>query len=218
MLRRTVSRALRAFALLAASLAAPACVSVDGPEAGELDAARSGDQTIALFRVIVTSNAGPVSPFEEAFEAQCMSVGLTNPAYGGRVTAVDTIESFSDETLSQGWVYFVLPPGKHAVAINPPRMYDPRSEERWIEAAHWQFDIPEDTPVVYIGSIRAHCRAEPSDFGGVRVREIRAQKIRNESAAATAIAAAHLPDLPPPKTLATKRMFARESSILSGVN
>ncbi len=191
-----------------------ACVSVDGPEQDELDSVRAGKDTIALFRVVITSNAGALPPFSETLESQCMSVGLSDPDAEGAVAQIDSLESFSDETLEQGWLYFVLPPGKHSVAVNPPGMYDPRGDERWSEAAHWAFVIPKDTPVVYLGSLRVHCRAEASDFGGVRIRDIRAQKMRDESSAATAIAAKHLPDLPAPVTVLPKRLFRRESTLL----
>jgi hypothetical protein len=216
-MRSALSVAHQILICLAAVLSAAGCVSVDGPEAEDLASVRSGGASVVLFRVVVTSNAGQVSPFDEALESQCMSVGLSDRAQGNDVVAIDSLESFSEATLEDGWLYFVLPPGKHVVAINPPSMYDARSDEKWNDTPHWQFEIPPETPVVYIGTLRAHCRAEASDFGGVRLRDIKAQRQRDDSAAAAAIAAAHLKEFAPPVSVKMERLFGRESTILRGI-
>jgi hypothetical protein len=216
-MRSALSVAHRVLVCLAAALSAAGCVSVDGPDTEDLVPVRSGGASVVLFRVVVTSNAGQVSPFDEALESQCMSVGLSDPAQGNSVVPIDGLESFSEAALEDGWLYFVLPAGKHVVAINPPTMYDARGDEKWNDTPHWQFEIPAKTPVVYIGTLRAHCRAESSDFGGVRLREIKAQRLRDDSAAAAAIAAVHLKEFAPPVNVTMERLYQRESTILRGI-
>lgn len=190
-----------------------ACASTSGPDRGELERVRDAQDSVAMLRVVVTSNAGPLRPFDEMLESQCIGVGAGIP--DAEPVAAVGVESFSDETLDDGWLYLLLPPGEHVVAFNPPRMWDPRADgERWTDTTHWGFAIPEGAPVVYVGTVQLHCRAEASDFGGPRIREIRTQKLHDESDAAAAIAARHLPDLPPPRTVPLKRLYARESGIL----
>ncbi len=203
-------------ALLLLTCALTACVSTSGPDAADLAAVKASRSTIVLLRVVTTSNAGPVPPFDDALESQCISVGLGGAGDDSRVEQIDGLESFSEESLAAGWLYLVLPPGKHVVAFNPPTMWDARSDaERWAETPNWQFLIPVDTPVAYIGTMQLHCRAEASDFGGIRLRDIRAQKLHDESAAAAALVAQYLPGLPPPRSLTMKRLYARESDILN---
>jgi hypothetical protein len=207
-------RALLATALLALLPFLTACASTSGPDRGELASVQDAESAVVLLRVVVTSNAGPIPPFDEALESQCIGIGVSEPG-GGPVEAVG-VESFSDEALDAGWVYLLLPPGKHTVAFNPPRMWDPRGDgDRWTDTTYWSFGVPEGAQVVYLGTIQLHCRAGPSDFGGPRIREIRAQKLHDQTDVATALAAQHLPDLPAPRHVAMKRDFARESNMLS---
>lgn len=206
----------RSLHLLAAALACglAACVSASGPGRDDLAAVRSGDRAVVLLRVLVTSNAGPVPAFDGTLESECLSVGLSDPEDGGRVTQVSSLDSFDDATLRDGWLTFVLAPGAHDVAVESPTMWDPRGEERWDEAAHWRFVVPQGAPVVYVGTLQVHCRAEASDFGGVRLRRVVAQRLHDQSDEARALAAAHLPDLPPPASALAERRHARESTIL----
>jgi hypothetical protein len=178
---------------------------------------KGSESAIVLLRVVTTSNAGSVPAFDDSLAAQCIAVGVGSAADEHSVEQID-LESFSEETLSQGWIYTLLKPGKHVVAFNPPEMWDMSTEsERWAASAHWAFEVPADAPVVYIGTMQLHCRAEATDLGGVRLRTIRAQKLHDESGRATALAAAHLNGLPSPVTVLPARRHSRESSILQGV-
>lgn len=209
----TVRTVLHIAGLLLAAFALTACVSTNGPDHEDLAEVRESKSTVVLLRVVTTSNVGSLPPFEESLQSQCISVGHA-AGFDATVEQVD-LESFTDDTMLTGWIYLVVQPGKHVIAFAPPDMWDARADvDRWAETAHWAFEVPPDTQVVYAGTMQLHCRAEPGTISGYRIRTIRAQKLHDESPRAVALAAEHLPDLPAPVTALPKRLYTRESGLL----
>ncbi len=111
----------------------------------------------------------------------------------------------SDETKQQGWIYVLLPPGVHYLAVQPPRRTDYGTySERFTSAPRWKIEIPQNAPLLYAGTldlragvIRKFLFGNKAivAFDGVR------SKVLNEEALAIEIAEKHLPQLGIPRTV-----------------
>ena len=112
------------------------------------------------------------------------------------------ILSLSADSLAKGWIYMILPPGLYYLSVQPPgHIY---RKERFQSGPRWTFEIPENTAVAYIGSLYF-----PAEEGWdiyfltsvVWSMDVCGSQIRNEEAQAKKLAAEHLGDLGPFKTV-----------------
>jgi hypothetical protein len=76
------------------------------------------------------------------------------PIIGGKIDGGPRYRFLSPETRKQGWVFFYLEPGIHylvfeGMASAAGMYYSPRYEVK----------IPENSPVVYIGSMHLYCES-----------------------------------------------------------
>lgn len=156
------------------------------PTLNERSDVQSGKKSVVLLRItceLIEDNT-PIEAFPGAMSASVMIL-KGGPILGGKVEGGMGIRFLSAETRKQGWVFFYLEPGIHylvfeGMASGAGMYYSPRYEVK----------IPENSPVVYIGSMHLYCESPyifetacgTFDKGRMIVsnEEIKAKKLQKE--------------------------------------
>ena len=172
------------------------------PTLNERSDVQSGKKSVVLLRItceLIEDNT-PIEAFPGAMSASVMIL-KGGPILGGKVEGGMGIRFLSAETRKQGWVFFYLEPGIHylvfeGMASGAGMYYSPRYEVK----------IPENSPVVYIGSMHLYCESPyifetacgTFDKGRMIVsnEEIKAKKLQKE----------FLPDLGSLQTVLMERL------------
>lgn len=172
------------------------------PTVNERSDVQSGKKSVVLLRItceLIEDNT-PIEAFQGSMSASVMIL-KGGPIIGGKVDVAGAYRFLSPETRKQGWVFFYLEPGIHylvfeGMASAAGMYYSPRYEVK----------IPENSPVVYIGSMHLYCESPyifetacgTFDKGRMIVsnEEIKAKKLQKE----------FLPDLGSPQTVLMERL------------
>lgn len=171
------------------------------PTANERSDVQSGKKSVVLLRITCESaeDNTPIEAFPKVSNPVYIFKG--GPIIGGKVDVAGAYRFLSPETRKQGWVFFYLEPGIHylvfeGMASAAGMYYSPRYEVK----------IPENSPVVYIGSMHLYCESPyifetacgTFDKGRMIVsnEEIKAKKLQKE----------FLPDLGSPQTVLMERL------------
>lgn len=172
------------------------------PTVNERSDVQSGKKSVVLLRItceLIKDNT-PIEAFPGGMSASVMIL-KGGPIIGGKVDVAGALRFLSPETRKQGWVFFYLEPGIHylvfeGMASGAGMYYSPRYEAK----------IPENSPVVYIGSMHLYCESPyifetacgTFDKGRMIVsnEEIKAKKLQKE----------FLPDLGSLQTVLMERL------------
>lgn len=125
------------------------------PTVNERSDVQSGKKSVVLLRItceLIEDNT-PIEAFPGRMSASVMIL-KGGPIIGGKVDVAGAYRFLSPETRKQGWVFFYLEPGIHylvfeGMASAAGMYYSPRYEVK----------IPENSPVVYIGSMHLYCES-----------------------------------------------------------
>ena len=171
------------------------------PTVNERSDVQSGKKSVVLLRItceLIEDNT-PI----EAFPS-----GRSNPVYilkggpilGGKIEGGTGNRFLSAETRKQGWVFFYLEPGIHYLVFEGILSY-----RQMFYSPRYEVKIPENFPVVYIGSMHLYCRKALFEKGCgtfdkgrmiVSNEEIKAKKLQKE----------FLPDLGSLQTVLMERL------------
>lgn len=154
------------------------------PTVNERSDVQSGKKAVVLLRITCESQEDntPIEAFPRISNPVYIQKG--GPVIGGKVYGFGRYGFLSPETRKQGWVFFYLEPGIHYLVFEGILSirgiyYSPRYEVK----------IPENSQVVYIGSMHLYCIKY--DFGRscgafdkdkmiVSNEEIKAKKLQKE--------------------------------------
>lgn len=151
------------------------CASTGLPTVNERAAVGAGEKAIVLLRVQCTiENQTPYEAFSYSLMDDNISFGLGSFEAGGEPERLALLRFLSPESRKNGWTYFVLPHGIHYLAVYPPRRTDVSAYERGIRnAPRWRIDIPQNTRLIYVGTLRFAGESDWLLFGGRILRSIR---------------------------------------------
>ncbi len=139
------------------------------PTAAEQLAMENGKQSLVLLRIKCEfDDGGKVVPYfcensgdkrHEMFE-----LGVAKgPLVGGEVDKKRISRFLSPETCQNGWSYMMLEPGSHFFTFFSLR-FAPYGYGKLRYLPRWQIDIPQNHPVVYIGSLSLISKGEERFF------------------------------------------------------
>jgi hypothetical protein len=187
-------------ALLATIVAVCAgCAAIGAPSTGDRLAVERGEKTILLLRVTAEMDGERIGPFDHDLIDDNVNLGLGGFETGGEVRRVDSPNAFSREAYRDGWVYFILEPGTHYLAVAPPYRFV------WGDAPRWRLDAPAGSQVVYAGTLHLVCHGSKLLFGGKRIDGFDDFLVVDESSLAGALAGEYLSEHPPPRTTLMRR-------------
>jgi len=185
-----------------------ACVITGGPPtATELGKIHEQGKAIVLFRVVLEEPSGTrIKPFDSLMASDNLILGWGDFDTGGIPNKkIAPIRFLSSDSRDQGWIYLTLTPGMYYLAVQTSAAAwagaDLRSAPRWV------IDIPTGASFVYAGSlhfpaIRRSLIGAPENVGFIDASR---SQIRNQAAQAKSLAAEHLGDLGPFKTVLMER-------------
>ena len=175
------------------------CATSGLPSAKKYELVKSGKLVIALFRFTCEIDGKPHEVFGRGPVLEDnMALALGDFETGGRLVEIAQAEPIfpSPEARKEGWMYLLLKPGPHYLAVRP-------FGSRHFEAAPlWRFDVPSKTGLVYVGTMHMPSVREthlfiPAGFSPFWDRVV----VRNEEDAARKIAAMFFPELETIKTV-----------------
>lgn len=155
------------------------------PTVNERSDVQSGKKSVVLLRItceLIEGNT-PIEAFPRIGNPVYIFKG--GPIIGGKVDGIgDRYGFLSPETRKQGWIFFYLEPGIHYLAFEGMS-----SMSRVYYSPRYEVKIPENSPVVYIGSMHLYCvkrlfergcGAFDKDKMIVSNEEIKAKKLQKE--------------------------------------
>ena len=175
------------------------CASSGLPSAKNYDLVKSGSRAIVLLRFTCEIDGKPHEVFSRGpILADNMYLALGNFETGGSLIQVAQAEPIfpSPEARKEGWIYLLLKPGPHYLAVRP-------FGSRYLETAPlWRFDVPSETCIVYAGTLHMPSVREthlliPTGFSPYWDRVV----VRNEEDDARKIAEKYFPELLEVKTV-----------------
>jgi hypothetical protein len=128
-------------------------------------------------------------------------------ATGGEVHQILPV-FLSEQARMEGWIYVLLEPGLHYLAVLPPRRTDVSSYALMFEDAPlWRLDVPAETKLVYAGTLHLPCVEQKLLFGARTISSIVTDEstVRNDEETACKIAAEFFQEFGVPKTVLMQR-------------
>jgi len=156
-----------------------------------------------LLRLTCEVEGEPYEVFRHAVSDDNIGLALGGFKTGGEPQQI--IPTYlSSQTRKDGWTYFVLEPGFHYLAVQPPRQSDVWSYETSFNSVPlWRLDIPPQSRIVYAGTLHIPGIRQKMLFGGISIKSFIMDSIvvRNDEEAARKIASDFFPELQPLKTM-----------------
>jgi len=179
------------------------CATTSLPSAKDYELIYSGKRSILLLRISCEIDGMPYEVFRHFVGDDDIGFALGGFETGGEL--LRKIPKFiSSQTRKDGWLYFLLEPGYHYLAVQPPRWGDVWSYENSFKSAPlWRLDIPSQTGIVYAGTLHILGIRQKMLFGGISIKSFITDSIvvRNDEEAARKIAGDFFPELQPFKTM-----------------
>lgn len=209
--RSSILSSLLAAAVLLLQVAG--CALPYGLTAPEHAAIKAGNRAVVLVHIQSTIDDQPWDASNTSSGPSLFfSFGLGSFDTVGMPTFT-SLRYLSDQSARAGWIFFLLIPGIHYLAIlGPDSSYEegraPTFEELQ-KAPRWRIDVPEKVPCIYTGTLSFAGRIDGElMFGGKIIRPIKSDNVPlllDESKSARQMIAEHLPDIDAPKTLLMQR-------------
>ena len=195
----------RTTGILAIALFVAGCAVVMPPSTAELNQVGRGETAVVLIRFVGEDSEGrPFETFGGALSDDNIGLAIGNFETGGLPTQrLDWVRFLSEESRRKGWIYLVLAPGTHYLAVQASRQTDGFIYAAQFKTApRWRVEVPSGAAVVYAGTLDLRGTTMELLFGGRHMVAIDGDNsaVRDESALAGAIAAANLGGLGPPQT------------------
>jgi len=189
------------------------CTTTILPSAKDYELINSGKRSILIIRIICEVEGESYEVFRHAVSDDNIGLALGGFETGGELHRKIPAH-LSSQTRKDGWLYFVLEPGFHYLAIQPPRRSDVWSYENSFKRAPlWRLDIPPQTRIVYAGTLHIPIIKQKMFFGGVSIKSFITDSIviLDDEDAARKIAADFFPEL---ETFKTMLMVKHEGPII----
>ncbi len=177
------------------------------PSSSDYEKIRSGERAMVFVRITGDINDVPYEIFGSSLADENIGLALGGFETGGEVRQILPV-FLSAQTQKEGWIYVLLEPGLHYLAVLPPRRTNVKSYALMFEDAPlWRLDIPAETKLVYAGTLHLPCVEQKLLFGAKTISSIVVDKstIRNDEQAARRIAAEFFPEFGTPKTMLMQR-------------
>ena len=180
-----------------------ACTTVELPSTSDISEMQAGKTSLVLLRVVGKEPDGsPLKPFQDGLVDSSVGFALGSPLTGsvpkGRI---EDIHFLSDKSRDEGWIYLILPPGTHYIAVQPPRHNNLFTYlDTFKYAPRWVFEVPAGVPIIYIGTLDLMgLSAKGVVFGNSIFYAFDKQRsfVRDEEGLARSLASMHLPSLHP---------------------
>jgi hypothetical protein len=184
---------------------------------------KAGDRAVVLVHIQSTIDDQPLDASNTPSSGPSLffSYGLGSFDTVGLPTFT-SFRYLSDQSARAGWIFFLLIPGIHYLAIlGPDSSYVegrvPTYEELQ-KAPRWRIDVPEQVPCIYAGTLSFAGRIDGElMFGGKIIKPIKSGNVPlllDESKSARQMIAEHLPDIDAPKTLLMQRWHPGDPIII----
>ncbi|MDX1484932.1 MAG: hypothetical protein R3229_10645 [Alphaproteobacteria bacterium] len=189
--------------VLVTAIGLASCVSIPrGPLTPDelADAARAG-KAVVMVRILGEADGEPISVFESSHWEDNLAVALGGFETGGEVAPLGTLRWVSEAARKEGWIFFVLAPGTHYMALQPPRLTGFFTyQARWRHAPRWRIEVPAGLRAGYGGTLILPGKASKWAFGAKFLMFLAPGRSRivNHEKRAAELFAAHLPGLGPP--------------------
>ncbi len=196
-------------AILWALLLALAACAPFPPAPSKLAAVAAGKEALLLFRTEQVDDVGRITPMPLYGKwSPVLRWGGFNSA--GRPVNEEAPTSLSADASREGWAVRVLPPGYYYLGV-----FEKVGAENHLRPVGntWRAEVPRRVPVIYAGTLRLTVSKRKVLWFSESYVVRTPPRLVDESAAAAAVVARDLPDLPAPVT----RLFVRqEGPILLG--
>ena len=189
------------------------CTTTVLPSAKDYELINSGKRSVLVIRIICEVEGESYEVFRHAVSDDNIGIALGGFETGGELHRKIPAH-LSSQTRKDGWLYFLLEPGFHYLAIQPPRRSDVWSYENSFKRAPlWRLDIPPQTSIVYAGTFHIPIIKQKMLFGGVSIKSFITDSIviLDDEDAARKIAADFFPEL---ETFKTMLMVKHEGPII----
>lgn len=180
------------------------CELHSGNTKRELQFVRTGEKSLVLIRVQASIENEVVAPFSDGGlidDGIHFGVGSFNT--GGRLKRFNYQKFISPESRQNGWTFLELAPGTYYLISQPPRHGNMFTYlHRFKKPPHWKLEIPEDTKIIYAGTLQVDGVGGFQIFGDPRMREITNLSVDDiDREWATDLAKSHFPDLGEPQVI-----------------
>lgn len=200
---------LRHFQYLAFFLVVTAlngCAFTAPPEQSELNAIRAGEEILLLYRIDASIDGEPHEPFSGPLVDDNIGVALGTFETGGTLQRIEGMRFFSDDSRVRGWTFLLAPRGTLYLAFLPPRRTDLFSYLAMFERAQlWRIDVPEQSKIVYAGTLVVDGDGGFVLFGEKYLANFRKMDVRDERADAKVLIREYVPDIGPMETAIMQR-------------
>jgi|GEM_PF-963280 len=169
------------------------------------------EKAMVLLNVQCTIDNQPYEPFSKpTFTIEPIFVfGLGSFETVGEPRFVSP-RFLSEESRREGWTYFMLPPGVYYLAVlGPDSNVLAQTDAKYMQKApRWRMDIPQDTKVVYVGTLQFAGKSDGEYlFGGKMIVPSGGDEptIRDDHLIASGLVSAHFPDAGEVRTVLMQR-------------
>ncbi len=192
----TLPSLLSALVLLVLFTHLVGCTSLYVLSDAEKTAINAGEKTVVLLRIECTIDNQPHEPFKTSAWTGEPIVAL---GIGGFETVGEprlAVHGFlSEDSRRAGWTYFALSSGVYYLAVLGPK--SDAGNKNIQEAPRWRVDVPENTRLLYIGTLQLTGRADGAFLlGGKIIKSANNEEfiVKNEHELAKSLLAEHFPD------------------------
>jgi hypothetical protein len=179
------------------------CTTTVLPSAKDYELINSGKLSVVVIRITCEAEGESYEVFRHFVGDDNIGLALGDFETGGKLHRKIPAH-LSSQTRKDGWLYFVLEPGFHYLAVQPPRRSDVWSYENSFNSAPlWRLDIPPQTGIIYAGTLHIPIIKQKMLFGGLSIKSFITDRIvvLDDEDAARKIAADFFPELETFKTM-----------------
>lgn len=205
--RKTLTYLLRSLGLLALFIQFVGCAPLYVISETERTAVVDGGKAIVLLRIQCTIDNQPhetfVMPTFTSEPIVALAMGTFETV--GEPTGYVTYRFLSEESREAGWTYFILSPGIYYLAVLGP---DSSAKNYLHEAPRWRIDIPENTKLLYVGTLQLTGKSTGTLlFGGKIIKPANSDELilKNEHELASDLLSKYFPETGETKTILMQR-------------
>ncbi|HOE15897.1 MAG TPA: hypothetical protein PLX02_00630 [Syntrophorhabdaceae bacterium] len=191
----TLPSLLSALALMVLFANLVGCTSLNVLSDAEKSAINAGEKTVVLLRIECTIDNQPYEPFRASMwtgePVVALGIGGFETVGEPRLAAHGFL---SEDSRRAGWTYFALSSGVYYLAVLGPESDAGIKNIR--EAPRWRVDVPENTRLLYIGTLPLAGRADGTFLlGGKIIKPANNEEfiVKNEHELAKSLLAEHFP-------------------------
>jgi hypothetical protein len=163
--------------IVLALLPLTSCATIGPPSASDEEAIRHGQKTIVILRVSADLDGKPMDA------AKHLVTRIASVDAGEPLSPVFWVASPSAELRKKGWIYLLARPGETYYLSFGLGMRETDSLPFPVSPHFW-LHVPDNAPLVYVGSLSVSCNGRVDFFGLHYVKECRSLSVSDESESA----------------------------------